>query len=241
MRSLRTALIGLALVGVAAGLVTLGIIAGSDQPKAPDGATLVIGAVIGWAFIGTGLYAWSRRPENRIGALMTAVGFIWFLAALSASDTPWIFIVGILFGALTYALLLHMLVAFPSGRLEGKWERFFVGLAYLDTTLIPWIGVLFHETADHDTYCDGCPANPIVISDQVEFAAGAARRDSDPCTARDFPSRRRFGSSRRGSRGGGRPRQPRRLRRHPLRLPRRPAAVAPLACIGGERAGRATG
>ena len=170
MRSLRTALAGLGLLGIVAGVVTIGIVSASDQPDAPEGATLIIGSVIGWAFIGTGLFAWLRRPDNRSGALMTAVGFVWFLAALSASDTPWVFIVGILFGALTYALLLHMLVAFPSGRLEGKWATRFVAIAYLDTTVIPWIGVLFHQTADHSGYCDGCPANPIVISDQLGFA-----------------------------------------------------------------------
>ena len=170
MRSLRTALAGLGIVGLITGVVTLAIVAGSDQPDAPKGASLALGAVIGWAFIGTGLFAWLRRPDNRIGPLMTAVGFVWFLAALGASETPGVFIVGILFGALSFALLLHMLVAFPSGRLEGKWERFFVGVAYLDTTVIPWIGVLFHQTADHDTYCDGCPANPIMISDQLQFA-----------------------------------------------------------------------
>ena len=170
MRSLRTALAGLGLIGLATGVVTIAVIASSDQPDAPEGAALVIGSVIGWSFIGTGLFCWLRRPDNRIGALMTAVGFVWFIAALSASDTPGVFIVGTLFGALTYALLLHLLVAFPSGRLTGKWERRFVGLAYIDTTVIPWIAVLFHQTSDHNEYCDGCPANPIVISDQLGFA-----------------------------------------------------------------------
>ena len=170
MRSLRTALAGLGLIGLTAGVVTIAVVASSDQPDAPEGAVLVIGAIIGWAFIGTGLFAWLRRPENRMGALMTAVGFVWFFSALAASGTPGVFIVGILFGALPYALLLHMLLAFPSGRLTGKWERRFVGLAYLDTTIVPWIGVLFHQTADHDTYCEGCPRNPIMISDQLGFA-----------------------------------------------------------------------
>ena len=167
MRSLRTALTGLGLLGVVAGVVTLAIVAASDLPDAPEGADLAIGAVVGWAFIGTGLFAWLRRPANRIGPLMTAVGFVWFIAALTASDTPALFIVGILFSALPYALLLHMLVAFPSGHLSGRWERLLVGVAYVDTTLVPWIAVLFHQTAKHDDFCEGCPANPIVISDQL--------------------------------------------------------------------------
>ena len=35
----------------------------------------VFGPIIGGAFIGTGLFAWLRRPENRFGALMVALGF----------------------------------------------------------------------------------------------------------------------------------------------------------------------
>ncbi|HEX5867789.1 MAG TPA: hypothetical protein VFY72_08800, partial [Beijerinckiaceae bacterium] len=82
--------------------MTLAVVASSDQPDAPDGAVLAIGAIIGWAFIGAGLFAWLRRPENRMGALMTAVGFVWFFSALAASESPGVFIVGILFGALPY-------------------------------------------------------------------------------------------------------------------------------------------
>ena len=38
----------------------------------------ILGPLIGLGFIGTGLFAWWRRPQNRFGALMTAVGFAWF-------------------------------------------------------------------------------------------------------------------------------------------------------------------
>ena len=37
------------------------------------------GLFIGWSFIGVGLFAWWRRPDNRFGVLMTAVGFAFFL------------------------------------------------------------------------------------------------------------------------------------------------------------------
>ena len=42
--------------------------------------------VIGWSFIGTGLFAWWRRPENRFGALLVAVGFAWFTSGLIAAE-----------------------------------------------------------------------------------------------------------------------------------------------------------
>ena len=38
--------------------------------------------VIGWTFAASGLYAWGRRPENRLGPLMTMVGCIYLLAQI---------------------------------------------------------------------------------------------------------------------------------------------------------------
>jgi signal transduction histidine kinase len=166
MSSLRRALIGIALAGLVAGAISLAIVLSSDHANDVQIGTVVFTPLIGWSFIATGLFAWWRRPANRFGALMTAVGFFWFVAALTTSDVPGLFAIGGLFGALPYALLLHMLVAFPSGRLETRWERILVGLAYFDTTVMQLLGVLFLDTTDVDV-CDGCPENVLMISDQV--------------------------------------------------------------------------
>ena len=48
----------------------------------------VFGPLIGWSFIGTGLFAWYRRPENNFGALMAAVGFTWCVSGLAWTATP---------------------------------------------------------------------------------------------------------------------------------------------------------
>ena len=60
------------------------------------GAGIVIGLLISWSFVGTGLYAWWRRPASRFGALMTAVGFTYMLGALTASDDSVVFTIGVL-------------------------------------------------------------------------------------------------------------------------------------------------
>jgi peptide/nickel transport system permease protein len=60
----------------------------------------VLGPVVGWSFVGTGLYAWRRRPESRFGLLMTLLGFAWFLGPLPASDVALVFTLGISLGAL---------------------------------------------------------------------------------------------------------------------------------------------
>jgi signal transduction histidine kinase len=172
MKSLRLALIGIGIAGLVGGAISLAIAASSDHAEDVQIGAVVFTPLIGWSFIGTGLFAWWRRPENRFGALMTAVGFVWFLASLITSDVPALFAIGGLFSALPYALLLHMLVAFPTGRLETRWERILVGVGYFDTTVMQVLGVLFLDTTNPDV-CTGCPANPILISDQV-VASGIA-------------------------------------------------------------------
>ena len=107
MKSLRAALVFIGVAGIAVGLFTLAVILTSDRSDTPaaDGAIVL---VVGWSFIGTGLFAWWRRPMNRTGGLMTAVRFAWFLGPLSISDVPGIFVVGIILLA-TMALLPPML------------------------------------------------------------------------------------------------------------------------------------
>ena len=169
MRSLRLALVGLGLAGLAVGVVCLLIVLSSDHLDEVQIGGVVFTPLIGWSFIATGLFAWWRRPGNSFGALMALVGFVWFLSALLASDVRGLFAIGGLFGALPYALLLHMLVAFPSGRLQTGWERLLIGVAYFDTTAIQVLGVLFLETGSGDE-CPGCPANPLLISENTGLA-----------------------------------------------------------------------
>ena len=95
MTGLRRALLLVAVEGLVVGLVALALVASSDHVDARVAQGLII-VFIGWSFIGVGLYAWWRRPENRFGVLMTAVGFAWFLQALTAADSSWLFTIGVL-------------------------------------------------------------------------------------------------------------------------------------------------
>ena len=48
---------------------------------------LILDWVFGAGFVGVGLFAWYRRPENRVGALMVATGFAWFLGMFTILST----------------------------------------------------------------------------------------------------------------------------------------------------------
>ena len=126
----------------------------------------IFGPLTGWAFIGAGIYAWLRRPENRVGALMTALGFAACLAALRVATEPAVFIAGLLAIALQYAVLYHLLVAFPTGTLQTGFERVVVGIGYFSALVVHPVQVLFQDTA-----AQGLPENPLLVASERDVVA----------------------------------------------------------------------
>jgi signal transduction histidine kinase len=169
MRSLRRALVALGAVGFVAGAVPLAL-ALANEGGHQRTLIAVTGPLIGWAFIGTGIFAWLRQPENRFGALMTAVGFSACLAGLRVSTEPWVFIVGLLFITSQWALLYHMLLAFPGGTLHSRIERLMVAGMYFSAFVVHPVQVLFQ-----DTTVIGVPENPLLIEGNADLASTLSR------------------------------------------------------------------
>jgi hypothetical protein len=117
--SLRRALAAIAAAGLFACAILLALAIDSVGGHHRD-LIATFGPVIGAAFIGTGVFAWWRRPDNRFGALMVAVGFTYCLSGLIVTTEPWPFIAGLALIAVPYAILFHILLAFPSGRLGTR-------------------------------------------------------------------------------------------------------------------------
>jgi len=135
MSSLRAALIALFAASVAMAAVMVALVVSSDHEDART-LTATLGPFIGLSFCGTGVFAWSRRPHNRFGALMTAVGFAWFLAGLAEANDPWVYTLGVYLGPLYFVLVAHMLLAFPNGRLETTAARTLLAIGYLDALFV---------------------------------------------------------------------------------------------------------
>jgi signal transduction histidine kinase len=91
--------------------------------------------VPGLAFVGVGLVAWSLRPANRVGPLMMGVGFAYLISAdWGFLPRPFGPLYAIL-GNLPWAVLVHMLLAFPGGRLVSRLERVVVWALYASALL----------------------------------------------------------------------------------------------------------
>jgi signal transduction histidine kinase len=102
-----------------------------------DPAHWIPDIVVGWTFIGCGLMAAARRPDSRSGPLMAVTGFTWFLgnfAAIDAGFVAWVAAHGVY---VHRGPLVHLILAYPSGRLSSKLSRAIVGAGYAATLVTP--------------------------------------------------------------------------------------------------------
>src|SRR5918911_3271429 len=131
MPGLRRALVALFVLGVLFAGLDVALVLNSDHEQQKV-ATAIFGPIIGLSFIGTGVFAWWRRPLNRFGLLMTSVGFAWFVAGLAESNNPTVFTLGSYVEPLYLVIVIQMVLAFPTGRLETLGQRVAIIAGYLD-------------------------------------------------------------------------------------------------------------
>lgn len=92
---------------------------------------------VGWILIGCGLIASARRPESRSGALMAATGFTWFIgnfADVGFDAVAWAAAHGIY---VHRGPLVHLILAYPSGRLPSSLARVAVVAGYAAAVVAP--------------------------------------------------------------------------------------------------------
>jgi signal transduction histidine kinase len=119
--------------------------------------------VIGGGFVAVGLFAWYRRPDNRIGVLMVATGFAWLLAVAGNTNPDLLFTIGVLGGNVFVGTAVHLLLAFPSGRLETTVDRVLVAVTYLATT-VGWLPFALAFNPEQ-LGCTSCPDNLLAAGD----------------------------------------------------------------------------
>jgi signal transduction histidine kinase len=159
MTGLHRVLIGVATAALVFGLGVLSVIANGEH-NIHRGAYAALTLAIGWGFTATGSYVWARRPADNTGPLMIAVGFSALWKSLAFSNTGVVYAIGSLGEVLIYALLIHLLLSFPYGRLESRLDRLLVGISYFNTTVVHGAGFVF---TDPQAGCSHCPTNPLLI------------------------------------------------------------------------------
>lgn len=89
-------------------------------------ADLVTGLVLGLC----GIVAWLRRPSNRIGPLLTATSATWFLGTFADSGLSSYADFGSVFVTLHRGPLFHAVLAYPDGRVRGRFDRGVLAVCY---------------------------------------------------------------------------------------------------------------
>ena len=126
-------LVSIGIAGVAAGVISFALALESDAVAGELGEPLVVAMLSVWltlSYIVCGLVAWSRRPTSRFGPLMIAAGFTNFLATLVWSENDLLFTLGQSLDFVAPVVFLHVFLAFPDGRLRGRFVRWLLVLSY---------------------------------------------------------------------------------------------------------------
>jgi len=118
VRRLRLALV---LAGLALGLAAE---RAAYEPGELDRA--VADLLTGWVLIGCGIAAAHRRGGERVGALLVATGFTWLLGSLLPAAVY-----------LHRGPFVHLLLAYPSGRVKRRAAQAVLAAAYLDGAIEP--------------------------------------------------------------------------------------------------------
>lgn len=128
----RSRSLDLALVMVGAvSLVLVGVIVALtvDSGNEPLWALLLFPA-LGVVYLATGLIGWRRRPHNRIGPILVGGGILSLLTSLGNVATPSLVAVGLVLATFPLGVIVHLLLAFPSGRLTTPAARLIVIAGY---------------------------------------------------------------------------------------------------------------
>jgi signal transduction histidine kinase len=124
-------------------------------------------------YVAAGLVAWRWRPHNRIGVLMLLAGLSIWASVLDGVADPVLSMLGLLSATLPLALTLHLLMAFPSGRVEGTLARVLVVGVYLASTLLQ-LPLVLVGTAPPAVWRPPDAARLVLVASWVQSVVGVS-------------------------------------------------------------------
>jgi signal transduction histidine kinase len=182
MRRSSVAWIAAAATGLAAGLGTLAIAGGLERHTTYAEYSVLASALTlaaGIALIIAGLIASLLGAAAQLGDLALLAGLIWFAPVWVGwfKGPPWVRSIGMLVAGFLLPLLMHLVLAAPSGRLRGVVTRIVVYSVYVETTLVA-VGLALIRDPFFDPYCwANCSDNMFLISSHPHLARAIEAAD----------------------------------------------------------------
>ncbi len=163
-RTAELLLVAVFAVAEAAGALVLVLDSSHDSHK---GLAASLAITAGLSFVFSGLVALHRRPRNRTGLYLAAVGYLWFLGALTEVSGSVLFTIGEFVGSLSFVPFAALMLSFPSGRLDRSGRMVVVATAWF--VLLAPLPLLFERRISG---CAGsCPPSAIFVH-HSPFLAG---------------------------------------------------------------------
>ncbi|WP_371030775.1 sensor histidine kinase [Pseudoclavibacter sp. JSM 162008] len=130
--ALRPALLLIAVLAIALGGMQLAV--GVDAP-APFWVPVAF-TVVFFVWTAAGVIAWWQRPLSMVGGLLLVGAIAMFLGGVGNLGLPVLVELSTVFATLILSVTVHLLLAFPSGRLQGRLSIATVSVGYGVTLLL---------------------------------------------------------------------------------------------------------
>ncbi len=154
-------------IAVAIGLVALAIARGPGRfttyPGRSGAAAFTV--VAGLSLILAGLVCWRSRSTARIGALAVSAGIVWFAPIYDGWEGGPTLVrsLGLVASPVLVPILLHLILAYPTGRLRSRVHRGLVVAVYGGAAIFT-LGLALFRDPFFDQYCwSNCTVNVFLL------------------------------------------------------------------------------
>jgi len=174
-RALRSAVL---VAGLALGVFSLAVARGGAGYSF-GGSSAFAGAAelaAGYALLAVGFTAWMRPRQARLGVILVAASFAWFLLEWSnPAAGSVVFTTGLVLYAAAPPLVAHAMLAYPDGRVGWWLGRLALALGYAGSVLV--LGLLAAAVFDPASEgCAQCPRNLLLVAGGSSNAYGSVNR-----------------------------------------------------------------
>jgi signal transduction histidine kinase len=156
------------LAGLVASLGGLTYVAAVHGPFPPIPEEVVLEIAAPSLCVVAGLLVGRWRAHNRTAWWLVLAGALGLLGQLKLSNVAPLFTFGSIVDGVHLAVLLHLLLALPDGRLHTQVRRVLVGAVYTLAVAMAVVPALFRPCADPYGY--GCPGNVVLVRADPELA-----------------------------------------------------------------------
>jgi signal transduction histidine kinase len=175
-RALRFAVLA---AGLALGVFSLAVARGGAGNSFGGGSAFAGAAELaaGYALLAVGLAASMRPRQARLGVILVAASFAWFLLEWNnpAAGSALVFTIGLVLYAAAAPLVAHAMLAYPDGRVAWWPGRLGLALGYAGSVLV--LGFLAATVFDPLSQgCAQCPRNLLLAADGSNRTYGSLNR-----------------------------------------------------------------